>query len=110
MATIIQKPDSVSFARNLKELIISTSSEISFQLLKGTEELLNETYCPDMANRVAVDLSDIVTSSLTFIMPSANDAYTDQSSIFDVFSVKLQYFTVSAFNAETDNSYITFLC
>ena len=99
MATIIQKPDSVSFARNLKELIISTSSEISFQLLKGTEELLNETYCPDMANRVAVDLSDIVTSSLTFTMPSANDAYTDQSSILDVFSVKIDGTVKATFTA-----------
>ena len=67
--------------------------------MKGTEELLNETYCPDMANRVAVDLSDIVTSSLTFTMPSANDAYTDQSSIFDVFSVKIDGTVKATFTA-----------
>ena len=67
--------------------------------MKGTEELLNETYCPDMANRVAVDLSDIVTSSLTFTMPSANDAYTDQSSILDVFSVKIDGTVKATFTA-----------
>ena len=99
MATIIQKPDTLSLSRNLKELIISTSSEISLQLLKGDSQLLEETYLPDVNNRVHVDLADIVTSSLSLTMPSGDTVSTSQGSICSDFTVKVDGTSVAEFTA-----------
>lgn len=99
MATIIQKPDTLSLSRNLKELIISTSSEISLQLLKGDSMLLEETYLPDVNNRVHVDLADIVTSTLSLTMPSGDAVSTFQSSVYSDFTVKVDGTSVAEFTA-----------
>ena len=99
MATIIQKPDTLSLSRNLKELIISTSSEISLQLLKGDSMLLEETYLPDVNNRVHVNLADIVTSSLSLTMPSGDAVSTFQSSVYSGFTVKVDGTSVAEFTA-----------
>ena len=99
MATIIQKPDTLSLSRDLKELIISTSSEISLQLLKGDSLLLEETYLPDVNNRVHVDLADIVTSSLSLTMPSGDAVSTSQGSIYSDFTVKVDGTSVAEFTA-----------
>ena len=99
MATIIQKPDTLSLSRNLKELIISTSSEISLQLLKGDSMLLEETYLPDVNNRVHVDLADIVTSTLSLTMPSGDAVSTDQNSIYAAFTVKVDGESMAEFTA-----------
>ena len=99
MATIIQKPDTLSLSRNLKELIISTSSEISLQLLKGDSMLLEETYLPDVNNRVHVNLADIVTSSLSLTMPSGDAVSTFQSSVYSDFTVKVDGTSVAEFTA-----------
>ena len=99
MATIIQKPDTLSLSRNLKELIISTSSEISLQLLKGDSMLLEETYLPDVNNRVHVDLADIVTSTLSLTMPSGDAVSTSQSSVYSDFTVKVDGTSVAEFTA-----------
>lgn len=99
MATIIQKPDTLSLSRNLKELIISTSSEISLQLLKGDSMLLEETYLPDVNNRVHVNLADIVTSSLSLTMPSGDAVSTFQSSVYSDFTVKVDGTSVAEFAA-----------
>lgn len=99
MATIIQKPDTLSLSRNLKELIISTSSEISLQLLKGDSMLLEETYLPDVNNRVHVDLADIVTYTLSLTMPSGDAVSTSQSSVYSDFTVKVDGTSVAEFTA-----------
>ena len=99
MATIIQKPDTLSLSRNLKELIISTSSEISLQLLKEDSLLLEETYLPDVNNRVHVDLADIVTSALSLTMPSGEAVSTSQGSIYSDFTVKVDGSSVAEFTA-----------
>lgn len=99
MATIIQKPDTLSLSRNLKELIISTSSEISLQLLKGDSLLLEETYLPDVNNRVHVDLADIVTSTLSLTMPSGDAVSTSQSSVYSDFTVKVDGTSMAEFTA-----------
>ena len=99
MATIIQKPDTLSLSRNLKELIISTSSKISLQLLKGDSLLLEETYLPDVNNRVHVDLADIVTSTLSLTMPSGDAVSTSQSSVYSDFTVKVDGTSVAEFTA-----------
>ena len=99
MATIIQKPDTLSLSRNLKELIISTSSEISLQLLKGDSLLLEETYLPDVNNRVHVNLADIVTSTLSLTIPSGDAVSTSQSSVYSDFTVKVDGTSVAEFTA-----------
>ena len=99
MATIIQKPDTLSLSRNLKELIISTSSEISLQLLKEDSLLLEETYLPDVNNRVHVDLADIVKSALSLTMPSGEAVSTSQGSIYSDFTVKVDGSSVAEFTA-----------
>lgn len=99
MATIIQKPDSLSLSRNLKELIISTGSEISLQLLKEGQLLMEETYLPDANNRVCVDIRDIVTSALTLDMPSGDTVYSGQNSICATFTVKVNEVSMAEFTA-----------
>ena len=99
MATIIQKPDTLSLSRNLKELIISTSSEISLQLLKGDSMLLEETYLPDVNNRVHVNLADIVTSTLSLTIPSGDAVSTSQNSVYSDFTVKVDGTSVAEFTA-----------
>ena len=61
--------------------------------------LLEETYHPDMDNRVSVDLSDIVTSSLTFTMPSANDTFSVQNNLSALFTVRVNGSSIATFTA-----------
>jgi len=69
MSTIVQQPDSLSFAGNLKKLIITSAVAVSIQLACGEEQILNETYQPGADNLVEVDLGAIIDKVLSVSLP-----------------------------------------
>ncbi len=77
MSAIIQQPDSLSFSRNLKKFIISSTKAVSFQL-SHNGQILDETYQPGAGNLVEIDLRDVVDSLLSIALPGANDAVKEQ--------------------------------
>ncbi len=80
MSMIINQPDSLSLASNLKPFLVSSSQAVSFQLYKGEEIILDETYTPAADNRVKIDVREIVRSQLFFSLPTTN--IFQQSGIF----------------------------
>lgn len=51
---------------NLKKFIISSDTQISFVLKKGTEEVLSQRYDPDSQGRIEIDIRDVVHAQLAF--------------------------------------------
>lgn len=97
MATIIQKPDSLSFLRNLKPYRINSSSAITFRLERNNDTIIEETYYPDGADIVTIDVQEVCAQFLSVNLPSSNSyrqtsakasftAFIDGSSVgsFDV--------------------------
>lgn len=85
MATIVQSPDALSYSRNLKDIIISSSEEVSFVLKMGNTVLLEETYLPDSSNTVHIDIRSVIESELSFIFPA--DDITVQDRIKSSFTI-----------------------
>lgn len=87
MATIVQSPDTLSFSRNLKEIIISSSEEVSFLLKKGSSVLLEENYKPDPYNTIRVDIRNVVDSELSFAIPVNDITVQDKIKADFVFTI-----------------------
>ena len=86
MATIIQTPDSISLLRNMKRLVVESASPVVIALLSGESTLFEETYHPDTADRISVDLQDLVAPFLKTVLPSAATTY-QQTGATGLFSV-----------------------
>lgn len=71
-ATILQKPDGLSLLGNLKTFIASSTSEVSFRLLKGTDVIVDEIYYPDADGNIEVDVKDVIKEYLDIKLPSSN--------------------------------------
>ncbi len=89
MAQILQQPAPLSLSRNLNVLKISSSSLISFRLLKGTDILLDEYYSPDAYGNIEIELSEIVTSSLSVSLPTYSEEAVAQSDLWAVFNIEV---------------------
>lgn len=87
MATIIQSPDTLSFSRNLKEIIISSDVKTNFVLKKGEKILIEESYWPDADNRISIDVRTVVESELHLIFPTAD--ITVQSGLTGEFTFEI---------------------
>lgn len=72
MATVVQKPDSLSLSGNLKKFILSSGTVITFQLKEGSTVLLDATYEPGDNGRVTIDLRDIIESRLSYLISHEN--------------------------------------
>ena len=79
MSVIVQQPDSLSFAGNLKKFIVTSNAPVPVQLVKGGEQILNETYHPDIDNLVEIDLHSVINKLLSFVLPGTN-LITEQTS------------------------------
>lgn len=79
MATVTQKPDTISFLRNLKAYKINSSEVVSFKLLKGGKTILEETYYPDATDNITIDIKDVVAQYLKVELPT-NDTFSQISS------------------------------
>lgn len=74
MATILQKPGDIALSGNIKDIIISTSADVDFEIMEknsGTV-ILNETYSPDENDRVAIRLRDLLPSQLSLLLPDTD--------------------------------------
>jgi len=87
MATLTQYPDALSFSRNLKEVKISSTAEVRFQLKKNSSVLLDERYQPDTSGQVSIDIRDVVTASLSLTIPT-EDTF-EQTNAVASFSIHL---------------------
>lgn len=72
MATVIQRPESLSLLRNLKSYRINSSSAITFKLMKGDNTVIEETYNPDSTDIVTIDVQDVVAQYLETQLPTTN--------------------------------------
>lgn len=79
MSVIVQQPDALSFAGNLKKFIVTSGAAVSFQLSKGAELILNEIYQPGVDNIVEMDLRAVIDKVLSVTLPGTT-LITDQSS------------------------------
>ena len=73
MATYINRPDTLSLLGNLKSFLIGSSSEVSFELKKGGEAILSETYYPNSSGQVEIQVKDIIGNYLSTTLPTGNN-------------------------------------
>ena len=73
MATYIDRPDTLSLLGNLKSFLIGSSSEVSFELKKGGEAILSETYYPNSSGQVEIQVKDIIGNYLSTTLPTGNN-------------------------------------
>ncbi len=95
MATINQIPDSLSLLRNLKPLIATSASPIVLTLVKDGTTLIEETYHPDPAGKIEVDLRELVAPHLKTVLPSS-DIY-EQANGSAVFTALVDDVSVATF-------------
>ena len=51
---ILQKPDTLSLLGNMKQFIISSGSDVSFQLYDDEELIVEEKYTPNKDNSLTI--------------------------------------------------------
>ncbi len=81
---IIEQPDALSMSANLKKFVVSSGTQISFQLKEGDSVLLDATYEPGMDGRVTIDVRDIVDSRLAYVIKY--DDFYEQPAIAKSFT------------------------
>ena len=79
MAGVLQKPDALSLAGNLKPFVLSSSAKIVFNLLMGDgddeEILFINNYEPGPDNLVRIDLRKEIEALLAFHLDTSQDSY-----------------------------------
>src|SRR5665648_261524 len=88
MSIIVQQPDSLSFAGNLKKFVVTSAVAVALQLNKGAEQILNEIYQPGAGNIVEIDLRTVIDKVLSVTLPGTN-LITEQSSGFADFTATI---------------------
>ena len=72
MATVLQFPDSLSLAGNIKDIILSSAISVNFKIKEGAVIILEENYDPDVDNTITIRLRDILPSLLKSVIPTSN--------------------------------------
>ena len=88
MSVIVQQPDSLSFAGNLKKFVVTSAVAVALQLNKGAEQILNEVYQPSSGNLVEIDLRTVIDKVLSVTLPGTA-LITEQSSGFADFTATI---------------------
>ena len=81
---IIQQPDALSMSGNMKKFIVSSGSQIVFELKEGITTLLSATYEPGVDGRATIDVKDIIENRLSYTL-SHNNFY-EQTEIVKTFT------------------------
>ena len=76
--TILQKPADVNLSGNLSKFIIESAEGVDFILKKGMEILLSARYVPGKDGRIAIDVKDIVESSLSCVLKDQELPYIQE--------------------------------
>lgn len=71
-ATIISYPQALVLAGNILPVRIAAGGSFSFELRKGSEVLLSESYVPDASGQAEIDIRSVVLSDLSLQLPSAD--------------------------------------
>jgi hypothetical protein len=86
MSTIVQLPDSLSFAGNLKKFQVTSVVDVVFQLFQGGTTLMDEVLSPDDNNLVEIDIKSVVEKLLSVAVPSDNSILTEQVAAVKLFN------------------------
>lgn len=81
---IIQKPDALSMSGNMKKFIVSSGSQIVFELKDGITTLLSAAYEPGIDGRATIDVKDIIESRLSYTLSHTN--FYEQTNIVKTFT------------------------
>lgn len=87
MATIITQPASLSLSANLGRFEIAASSEVSFKLSQGGSTIIDESFTPNAAGRVIIDIKDVVRNNLALDLPTTD--IFQQTSIAKIFTAEI---------------------
>lgn len=102
MIDILQKPDDLNFIGNLKNFIISSSSEVSFCLKKGDDVIINEVYAPDFEGAINIDIRDVVRPFLSTSLPDT-DIFVQKEAVASFSAIiNSEAFSFSVINAELE--------
>jgi hypothetical protein len=91
--TVISIPSGLCLAGNLSKLTLTANADVRIQLQAGDRTLLDETYTPDFNNTISLDISEVVSNSLSVTIPTS-DVYT-QLELVKTFTIKLNNSSVS---------------
>lgn len=80
---------------NLKKFIISSDTQISFVLKKGTEEVLTQRYDPDSTGRIEIDMRDVVHAQLAFDFRGSAVRTYEQTNLHAEFTAEIDGQTVN---------------
>lgn len=78
MSSILQQPDAISLVGNMKEFIVSSAADVTFQLLEGATTVLSEVYSPDANGKVYISVDEVLKSLLSVIVPDGSTDVTEQ--------------------------------
>ncbi|MDD4698042.1 MAG: hypothetical protein PHR52_10970 [Fermentimonas sp.] len=81
---IIQKPDALSMSGNMKKFIVSSGSQIVFELKEGNSTLLSATYESGVDGRATIDVKDIIENRLSYTLSHTN--FYEQTEIVKTFT------------------------
>lgn len=88
MATIIDKPDTLSLSGNMRKFVLGAKEAVSFILKKGTATLLEQSYEPGPDKMVTIDVREVVESQLSYTLDTAQEIYS-QNTIFADFTATI---------------------
>lgn len=80
---------------NLKKFIISSDTQISFVLKKGTEEVLTQRYDPDSTGCIEIDMRDVVHAQLAFDFRGSAVRTYEQTNLHAEFTAEIDGQTVN---------------
>ena len=89
MSTIIQQPDTLNLSGNLKKFIVTADAEVSFILIRGSVEILNEKYQPDTDGQVMIDVRAVVERLLDVVIPMDSAVLTEQTEAVGDFTANV---------------------
>ena len=88
MATIIDKPDTLSLSGNMRRFVLGAKEAVSFILKKGTATLLEQSYEPGPDKIVTIDVRGAVEGQLSYTLDTAQEIYS-QNTIFADFTATI---------------------
>lgn len=79
----------------MKKFIISSATQVSFVLKKGTEEVLSQRYDPDSSGRIEIDVRDVVHAQLAFDFHGSAVRVYEQTKLHAEFTADIDGQSVS---------------
>lgn len=91
--TVLSKPDAINLAANLPKIALLTTDSIRFILKQGSSTLIDDTYHPNLSNKIEIDVQDVITHQLQHIISDA--AVWQQTEIVKTFTAEIPGYTIT---------------